>query len=144
MRIYYIFNIKPNIRHLYDEKEESLYYILKKIKKINKSNVRYGVFIYNQICQTFEFESLQNYFSMRYEASPCFRYKILDRKNKELSYLELSYSCLFLKTNSILPNVFDILYLYNSNLFICDFINDDYFWLEKLHNYKKRMCVACK
>ena len=144
MRTYYVFGIKTEIHNLYTDKEEALYNILKRIKVVKKPNLEYGLSIYNQICNTFNFETLQTYFAKRYDANPCYKYKILDRKNKELSFLDLAYPCLFLKTSSCLPYAFDILYLYNRDIFICDFENDDYFWLDKLHNYKKSLCVGCK
>lgn len=144
MRTYYMFAVKKNIHGIYDTKEESLYNILKRIKTVKKPNLRYGLSIYNQICDPFNLELLQDYFKKKYGASAYYKYKIIDHKNHSESHLELSYACLILTTDSFLPSVFDIMYLYNRDIFICDFENDDYFWLEKLHDYKKNLRVGCK
>ncbi len=137
MRSYYIFDIKKDIHSLYHDKEEQLFYILKRIKLVKKPNLEYGLSIYTQLCDVFDFTTLQRYLFERYEVLPNNKYNFLNYKNKEFSYLELRYPCLFLQTNCLLPKVFDILYLYNRDIFVCDFTNNDYFWLDKLHKYKK-------
>ena len=63
MRTYYVFGIKTEIHNLYTDKEEALYNILKRIKVVKKPNLEYGLSIYNQICNTFNFEkSLFSFF----------------------------------------------------------------------------------
>jgi len=144
MRTYYLFAIKKNIHNIYNEKEESLYNILSKIKVVQKPNIRYGLSIYNQICDPFNLDLLQNYLKKRFGANEHYKYKIVDRVNHSESSLELSHACLVLTTSGFIPSVFDIMYLYNRDIFICDFENDDYFWLEKIHEYNKKLKVGCK
>lgn len=144
MRTYYMFAVKKDIHNIYTDNEESLYNIFKKIKTVKAPNVRHGLSIYNQICDTFNVSRLQEYFKKKYGAEPHYKYKIRDKKTNLVSSLELSYACLFLNTENLLPSVFDVMYLYNRYIFICDFENDDYFWLSKFHNYKKNMIQSCK
>ena len=50
--------------------------------------------------------------------------------NDKYNKLTASSSCLILKTNDVYSVFLNDLNLYLTNIFICDFKNKDYFWLE--------------
>ena len=51
----------------------------------------------------------------------------------EVSILKIKKSHLVLDSNTSYSSFFSFLNEYNTNLFICDFTNNDYFFLEKMH-----------
>ena len=52
----------------------------------------------------------------------------------------VSNYCLKLKSSINYPSFFDSLQKFNNKLFVCDFENQDYFWLENVH--KKEELLA--
>ena len=58
----------------------------------------------------------------------------------EYSKLMVSNYCLKLKSSINYPTFFDSLQKFNNKLFVCDFENQDYFWLENVH--KKEELLA--
>ena len=44
----------------------------------------------------------------------------------------VSSYCLMIKSSVNYPKFFDNIGNYSDNIFICDFINNDYFWLNKV------------
>ena len=47
--------------------------------------------------------------------------------------------CLKIKTNINYPKFFDNINTYSDNIFVCDFINNDYFWLNKIAKNKDNL-----
>ncbi len=54
-------------------------------------------------------------------------------KNDKYNKLTINESCLVLKTDDIYSIFLNDLNSYLDNIFICDFKNNDYFWLETLN-----------
>ena len=50
----------------------------------------------------------------------------------ECSKLVISNSNLKIKTNAAYCKFFNIINEYSDNIFVCDFVNKDYFWLDKI------------
>jgi len=54
-------------------------------------------------------------------------------QNEKYNKLTVNSSCLILKTNDIYSIFLNDLGVYLDNIFICDFKNKDYFWLDSLN-----------
>lgn len=54
-------------------------------------------------------------------------------QNEKYNKLTVNSSCLILKTNDIYSIYLNDLGVYLDNIFICDFKNKDYFWLDSLN-----------
>lgn len=130
MRKYYLFIIKKEYVKLYKNKSYILYKILEKLYNMDYEYT-YGINIYNQLCDRVSKKLLNNYINSRIKHT---------RKNKLIiinkTYLEIKYSCIIIYTNKKNNNIFKIFNIYNSNIFICDFKNKDYFWLNEYLNRK--------
>ena len=136
MRKYYLFIIKKEYYNLYRNNSESLYKTLENLFFMKNNNISYGISIYNQICQTFNVDVLDNYFHTRKN------FYIRRNKRKILvdSYLEneryiieLMYPCAIIYCNKNLPKVLKILNYYDPRIFICNFDNKDFFWNNNSH-----------
>ena len=119
--MYYIFSIKDNY---FKNNSKYLYELLCTLKNIHKENYSYGVGLYYNICNLFDTNILNNYLKSKtnlYQKDNKFYF---DDKN----YLEVRRSCC-ITASRYLKEVLCIMYIYNKNIFVCNFNSDEYFWL---------------
>lgn len=129
MRKYYLFVIKKDIKDIYRKNSKSLYAILYNLYKLKGDDIRMGSSIYYQLCHVFSKDILINYMKEKYHLKKKDKY-FLNNKYEEI-FIKFGYSCVIIYSTSNIPRIFKILYLYNKNIFVADFKNDDYFWLTK-------------
>ena len=130
MRKYYIFIIRKEFYKIYKNNSLVLYKTLENLYNLNLSNFGYGVSIYNQLCLTFNPEVLNNYFLRKFNNYKYNKHFIIS----EGVIIEIHRSCIVLLTKKNVPNIMKYLLYYNKYLFVCDFDNKDYFWLENQYN----------
>ena len=136
MRTYYLFTIKKEYYAVYRKNPLALYKTLENLYKIKKTNLNYGITLYNQICDIIDVNRLKNYFShLKVDGK---NNKFLIKLNKELAILKLYHSCIICKSIKNYPSVFNVLNYYSRYIFICDFYNHDYFFLSKSDIYLSR------
>lgn len=141
MRTYYLFIIKKEFLNSYYNNSDILYKTLENLFYMKNRNATYGLSIYNQICDTFNKEVVQNYFHIRKGFLVQKKGKKLLVNNyvdKEKYIIEIRNSCLILFCNRNLPKVLKLLNYYNPRIFICDFEFQDYFWNNNKHNSLKK------
>ncbi len=135
MRTYYLFLIKRDVNKIYKENKVNLYKTLENLYLLKKSNYKYGLSIYNQLCDYIDIKILNNYFQNkkyhRYQNNYYYKYK------DEKTLILIKKSCIIIKTNVNIPYIFKIFNYYNPYFFICDFKNKDYFWLKDNYNKNK-------
>ena len=138
MRRFYIFNIREELMSLYKDNPDNLYKILSSIHSMKEQELVYAYNLFQQICVTFDTLSLNNklYLKMHNDLV----YTKIDNEHiinnlykDEVSILKIKKSHLVLDSNTSYSSFFSFLNEYNTNLFICDFTNNDYFFLEKMH-----------
>lgn len=127
---YYAFLVKNNIRKLYIDKEVDLYILLKKLYKTNDNNIVLRISVYNQLFELFDVKKIMNYLDKKIN--------IKKNKNKylfnisecyEKTLIEINHSSFVIITNIYNPSIFKSLkYIYN-DIFICDFNNNRYMFL---------------
>lgn len=130
MKKYYLFVIDKEFKSIYLRNTDVLYQTLYNLYKIKKDDLRFGISIYNQICKTFNKRLLIKYLKEKYILKGN-KDKFYLINNKEEILIKINYSCVIIYTNVNIPNIFKIMYLYNKNIFIVDFKNENYFWLTK-------------
>ena len=139
MRKYYLFIIRNDFSEVYRNNQKTLFFTLDNIYKLKYSNVYYGLSIYNQLCQVFNPDVIINYLSKKnkkYIKKYHNKFFINDVFANERTCIQVNYSCIVMKTNSNMPYVMKIFNWYNCNIFVCDFENNDYFWLK---DYTKKI-----
>ncbi len=138
MRRFYIFNIRKELLTLYKDNQDNLYKILLSIKETKESELVYVYNLFKQICTTYDTLNLNNklYLKMHNDLV----YTKIDNEHiinnlykDEVSILKVKKSHLVLDSNSTYSSFLNFLSEYNSNLFVCDFINGDYFFLTDIH-----------
>jgi len=121
--MYYLFIIKDNF--FYHHKD-LLYDILYKLKVMHKENYNYGISLYYNVCSLFDVESLKHYIKKKYNLKKINNKYYLDSYN----YFEIRKSCCVINNIKYLREILCIFYIYNKNIFVCDFESGEYFWLK--------------
>jgi hypothetical protein len=121
--MYYLFIIKDN--YLKDN-DKFLYDLLYKLKTMNKENYNYGISLYYNICKLFDTKTLKYYVNSKYKLKHVNNKFYLDKYN----YFEIRKSCCIINNDKYLKEILCIFYIYNKNIFVCDFDSDRYFWLK--------------
>jgi len=135
MRIFYIFAIKEEVKTLTKESPYDLFHTLETIYYQKEEKVRNAKFLEQLIdpIKVKEFDILlfkqykENYFYMKYKNI----HSMHDVYRQENTILKLYKTYIKLETNVIKPRFLQELQK-NPNLFVCDFEEKDYFWLESL------------
>lgn len=130
MRKYYLFIINKEYKEIYINNTNVLYQTLYNLYKLRKDDLRIGFSIYNQICKTFNKKIIIKYLKEKYNLKSKKDKFYLESKKEEL-LIKINYSCVIIYTNVNIPKIFKVLYLYNKNIFVVDFKNEDYFWLTR-------------
>lgn len=141
MRKYYLFLIKKDFCAIYKNNAYNLYTTLDNIYRLKNKNFSYGISIYNQLCKPFDVDVITNYFNnknKKYIKKYHNKFFINDVFANQKTCIQINHSCIVLKTNSNMPYVLQVFKWYNQSIFVCDFNNNDYFWLNDyfVHNPK--------
>jgi len=124
LREFNLFVIKNEYIDFYKKRPEELFYILEKLSSL-KYNLNYGITLFEQLCDKINVDILRNYLNDKY-----------DMNNSRVFYInkilvELKHSRVVVKSKYNYPRILKSFNCYNRNIFVCDFKNNDYFWLSK-------------
>lgn len=140
MRTFYIYNINDLFCSIYEEYPYKLYKMLTDAYYTNKHDITLSADYYEQIITKFNKLYINNYLIANNRPNSYYYQKNnihLISNNKEYSKIMVSSYCLKLKSNLNYPSFFDNIKTYSDNIFICDFENGDYFWLNKVTKVEK-------
>ena len=128
MHNYYLFIINNNAYKLYKNNPKYLYSILYTLYKLKDNDLVYGINLYKNICDIFSVKLLNNYLIERFNYKKKDNYIVINNRNR-LTKIKLNYSRVIIKTNIKFPDILKIFNIYNKKIFIIDFKNNNYFWL---------------
>ena len=142
MRLYYVFNIKSEIITLYKDKPASLYRILENIYYMHEEDINYGFNIYKQLTNKNKILELNNNIYIKLHKDLVYskidnEHIINDLYHDEVSILKIKNSHLIIESNKSMSSFFKILLDINSNYFICDFKDKDFFFITEISNLVK-------
>ena len=137
MRIYYVFDIRSEYVDLYKETPNSLYNVLHQLYYIRKKDLEYGFNMFKQLANRIDKDELdKNIFLKLHNKMTYVKKKdnhIINNLYKdEVSALKVKYSYILINTNKSYTDFFNVLAFDNRNYFVCDFINNDYFFLSNI------------
>lgn len=136
MRTFYIFKVKEEYAILTKNNPYQLFRMLEFIYNLDKDEVSRGAELFYKMIEKLNSKSLdiqlfkkhqENYFYTKFKNI----HQINNIYKKEESKLVVHNHYLLLESTIIKPTFLEDLKTIN-NLFLCDFENKDYFWLEKL------------
>ena len=142
MRKYYIFNLKNEIVNLYQDKPASLYRILENIYYMHEEDINYGFSIFKELTNKIKVLELNNDLYVKLHKELIYskignEHIINDLYHDEVSILKVKNSQLKLDSNKSVSSFFKILNDINTNYFICDFKDKDFFFISEIANLIK-------
>ena len=134
MRTYYVFYINDILCNLYKNKEYVLYNMLEELYKMKRNDIVFCYKFFKEVAYSFNKIQYNEYIFNELSNTTTYMknintHIINDKFSGEKTYLTVYNSHIKIKTNNDLTVFFSILNKLNKNLFICDFINYDYFFL---------------
>ena len=87
-----------------------------------KENFNYGISLYSQLCERINTFNLKYYLNRKYH---------LDNERTfyvDKTFVELKHTRIIIRGINY-NNLLEDFKTYSKNIFVCDFINNDYFWL---------------
>jgi len=136
MRTFYIFKINKEMAILTKDMPYNMFKSLEKIYKLDKKDFGIGLKLFEQLAIPIDQKKINNKIYNAYKDNDHYTkyrniHQINNRYKPEESKLTVNNVYLVLKSNIVKPLFFKTLNIDN-NLFVCDFENKDYFWLESL------------
>ena len=137
MRTFYIFKIKKHFAILTKNNPYTLYKTIEDIYKVKEKELEQDKNLFNHIKDTFNKDVLNtnsyNSYKNKYTYT---RFKDIHTINnyytKERSRLTVNKTYLLLRSTEEVPSFLKTLSASKQKMFVCDFENKDYFWIEDL------------
>ena len=134
MRTFYLFQIKDGVLKNYKNNYEELFTLLESIHDLETEDIVLGFNIFDKIVTPMDKENVNDYvkkMNLSKESYICYNYThtINDFYFDETTKMVINNSHIKIKTNKNVPSFFFNIKASN-NIFVCDFINHDYFLLE--------------
>lgn len=135
MRTFYIFRIKKELTILTKETPYNLYRTIENLYYQDNDTLGVSFKIYDNLFMLFDKEyvntKINNLFkNNRYYNSNGDIHTIYNKYKPESTILKVYKSHILLKSDVINPSLL-VNYLNSDNLFVCDFKNKDYFWINE-------------
>ena len=137
MRIYYCFKIKKEFLNLYKDTPSTLYNILNQLYYMRKSDINYGYNLFNQMVDPIDKDYIDKtlyikmHTKMRY-AKRKDEHIINNLYKDEVSIMKVRKTYILINSNKSCTEFFELLNEFNKELFICDFTNNDYFFISSI------------
>lgn len=137
MRMYYIFEIKDEIMTLYKDNPNSLFKILNHIYYMHVEDVNYGFNLFNQIIYPTNINEINRKIYLKLHKELVYskqknEHIINNLYKDEISILKIGKSHLVLECNKNYSSFFKVLESFDKNYFVCDFKEQDYFFLKDI------------
>ena len=134
MRIYFVFKIKDEYIELYKDSPRTLYNILNQMYYMKRNEIGYGFTLFNQMINRINKFDLDKYLYVLLHTKMKYSKKgenhILNNLYKdEVSVFRVKGNYILINSNKSYTEFFALLNNYDSKLFVCDFNNNDYFFL---------------
>lgn len=124
MRKYYLFKINEKNINL---NKNSLYNIFEELFYLNKNKFDYGIQIFNNLCVSIDTELILEKLKNKYP----FKNNQILIEDLENTNVEIKKTFIIIETSKNAPSIFKYINQIEKNLFVCDFNNKDYFWLNE-------------
>lgn len=135
MRTYYVFKINKYFSYVYKNRPYKIYKTIEEIYHVKEYDMVLTYKIYEQVAITFSKVKLNEYLDSVYRENNFYQKNNnihIYSNNYEYTKLVVTNSNLKIKSNINNPIFFKDINDFYDNIFICDFVNKDYFWLDKV------------
>ena len=137
MRVFYIFKIKKPYVILTKNNPYHLYKTIERMYYLNANELKSGNNIFENLSGTFNKDILNTNVYSYYKGKDTYTkfkniHTIIDYFTKEKSRLTINSSYLLIQSTEEIPTFFKVLSKNKGDIFVCDFQNKDYFWLDRI------------
>lgn len=137
MRIFYAFKIKEEFYELYKETPSVLYSFLNQLYHFKKEDLDYGNNLFKQIVNHFDKDELDKKLFIRLHNKMKYCKKgdehiINNLYRDEVSIMKIKKSYIVINSNKNCTEFFEFLDDMDKYIFVCDFNNHDYFYINQL------------
>ncbi len=137
MRTFYLFNISDNFYSLYKDSPSSLYHILNQVKSLTSNDLSYAMTIFYQVNDIIPKERLDRRIFLDFHQEITYKkdgdiHRYNNMYLDEFSTMVIKNNYIKIKSNKDLAYFLRMLNDYNLNYFVCDFKNQDYFFLNSI------------
>lgn len=137
MRIFYAFRIKKEFYDIYRDTPSVLYNFLNQLYYFKKEDLDYGNELFRQIANKFDKEELDKrlFIKLHNKMKYCKRgdeHIINNLYRDEVSIMKIKKSYIVINSNKNCTEFFEFLNEEDDSIFICDFINHDYFYANQV------------
>ncbi len=136
MKEYFVFNVREEFYKLYKNKPSELFFIYNRIYYMKEIEKEYGYNLFSQISHFLDKEYINNFFNNRYKDKIMYSYNnnehiINNLFLNEITILTVKNSNIRIETNVDSPTFLTDLRDMKGTYFVCDFKNQDYFFIMK-------------
>ena len=140
MRTYYIFKINKYFAYIYKKWPYKMYKIIEELYYTKDYDMLVSYKYYKKFAIEFNKLAINEYF---YNLNKTNENYYRDNNihiinNDKYNRLTVNNTCIMLKTDDIYSVFLNDLNVYLDNIFVCDFKNKDYFWLESLNKDRQK------
>ena len=140
MRTYYIFKINKYFAYIYKKWPYKMYKIIEELYYTKDYDMLISYKYYKKFAVEFNKLSINEYI---YNLNKTSNYYHRDNNmhiinNDKYNKLTVNNTCIMLKTDDIYSVFLNDLNVYLDNIFVCDFKNKDYFWLDSLNKDRQK------
>lgn len=134
MKEYYVFLIRDEFVKLYSSKSSDLFYIFNRIYYMKEMDKMYGYNLFSQISNFFNKDDVNEFLYNKYKDKIMYSYKndehiINNLFLNEVSILKVKPSSIRIQTNTSSSSFLEDLKNYNKNLFVCNFKEQEFFFI---------------
>ena len=137
MRIFYLFNIKKEVYEIYKDTPSVIYNLLKNIYYSKRDSYDYSNIIFKDITESFNKDKLDLFIYIKLHNM--LRYSkrgeehIINNLYKdEISIMKVKKCYIIINSNKKLNEFFGIINSLYDDCIACDFINQDFFYLQNI------------
>lgn len=134
MKEYYVFLIRDEFVKLYSSKSSDLFYIFNRIYYMKEMDKMYGYNLFSQISYFFNKDDVNEFLYNKYKDKIMYSYTddehiINNLFLNEVSILKVKPSSIRIQTNTSSSSFLEDLKNYNKNLFVCNFKEQEFFFI---------------
>ncbi len=146
MRVFYIFDMKPEFRKLYKNNESVLYGMLRQIYYLNHDNVTYGYNLFQQLTNRIDKEKIDYMLFLKMHQDIPYskrdgKHRINNLYKDEVSILEVRHCYIKIEAEQPFSSFFKALSMISKNFFVCDFELQDYFFIQSDDTLKEENSI---
>lgn len=137
MRTFYIFKLKKEFVKLYENNPYSLFNILRHLYLMKRSEYNYGFNLFNQLTEKINKDELDRNIYVKYHKEMVYsknknEHIINNLYKDEVSILTIKKAYILISANKNYSSFFSIISQLGNEYFVCDFINQNYFWINDI------------